>query len=150
MPVEFRPNPARHIPDGFVALVFLAAAALKIWDPPGFALAIARLELAPRGLIGPAAILLPWIELAAGLALLLPSWRASGRVLAGGLLALFSVVLAVALVQGSASSCGCFGADGGFFSRLDVGLVRNLLLGGLLALSCRRSEPASPASATPR
>lgn len=150
MPADFRPNPARHISGGMVALVFLAAAALKIWDPPGFALAIARLQVAPRALIGPAAILLPWIELAAAVALLWPSWRSSGRVLAGALLALFSVVLAVALVQGRASSCGCFGVDGGFFSRLDVGLLRNLLLGGLLALSCRRSGPASPASATPR
>lgn len=138
------------MPASLVGIVFLLAGVLKIWDPPGFALAIARLELAPRVVIGPAAILLPWIELAAGAALLRPSWRPSGRLLAGALLALFSGVLAAALLRGSASSCGCFGVDGGFFSRLDVGLLRNLLLGALLALSCRRSAPASPASGSPR
>ena len=138
------------MPASVVGVLFLLAGVLKVWDPPGFALAIARLEVTPRGLIGPAAILLPWIELAAGAALLVPSWRPAGRVVAGGLLAVFSAVLAAAVLKGSASSCGCFGADGGFWSRLDVGLLRNLLLGALLALSCRRSAPASPASASPR
>ena len=132
-----------------VGLVLLGAGLLKIWDPPGFAVAVARLELLPRALVGPAAILLPWIEVAAGAALLTP-WRAAGRLLAAALLTAFTAVLAVAYLRGNVGSCGCFGADGGFWSRLDIGLVRNLLLGGLLALSCRRSAPASPASASPR
>ncbi len=142
---------ARRAPEVVVALVFLAAGGLKIWDPGAFALAVARLQVVPRGWIGPTAILMPWIEVTAAAALLTSSaWRPAGRTIVAGLLAAFTAVLAVAFLRGNAGSCGCFGADGGFWSRLDVGLVRNLLLGGLLALSFRRSGPASTASATPR
>jgi putative oxidoreductase len=142
-----RPTSAGPLSAGLVGLVFLAAGLLKIWDPGAFAVAIVRLQAVPRALVGPSAILLPWIEVAAGAALLIGPWRPAGRLVAGALLAAFTIVLAVALLRGSASTCGCFGVDGGVWARLDVALFRNLLLGALLALSCRRSAPASPASA---
>jgi hypothetical protein len=139
----------RSLAGAVCAAAFLSAGALKAWDPAAFALSLARLEVVPRAWIAPAAVFVPWIEIVAGAAALSP-WRNAGRAILAGLLAVFSLVLAVAWIGGSASRCGCFGGEAGLWSRLDVGLARNVLLGGLLALSCRRSAPASPASATPR
>ncbi|HEX7899566.1 MAG TPA: MauE/DoxX family redox-associated membrane protein [Planctomycetota bacterium] len=125
-----------------VAAVFLAAGLLKIWDPAGFAFAIARLRILPHALIGPAAILLPWVEVVAAAAILArPPWRAAGKGIVAALLIAFTAALAVAAIRGG-SSCGCFGVEGGFFSRLDVGLARNVLLLALLALGERQQAHA--------
>lgn len=131
------------------ALVFLVAGVMKILAPAGFALSIARLQILPGGLIGTAAIVLPWIEIVAAVALLAPfSHRAAARCILGGLLVVFSIALGVALARGI-STCGCFGTDGGLLERPAVALVRNAFLIAALLLTAR-SGPASPASGTSR
>lgn len=136
-----------------LGLAFVAAGAMKVADPAAFALSIARMQLLPRGAIGPAAIVLPWIEVVAGIALLgLPRWRPAALALTATLLVAFTAALAVVLLRGTTGGCGCFGAEGGVLGRPDVGIVRNLVLGGLavlLATSSPRSGPASPASGRP-
>lgn len=128
--------------------LFLAAGLLKIADPSAFAFSIARLQVIPRGALGTAAIVLPWMEAVAGAALLFaPAYRpAAVRVILGLLVAL-TVVLAVAIARGTAGPCGCFGGGDGFLSRPGVALGRNVLLLGMAAvLTFRpRSAPASPA-----
>lgn len=138
-----------RLADGIVAAVFLAAGLLKVWDPPGFALSIARLQVLPLAFVGAAAILLPWVEIAGAAALLARGpWRSAGRAIAAALLAAFTLALGAALVRGGASSCGCFGVEGGVLARVDVGLARNLLLLGLLGLAFRR-ERAGPLPGPP-
>ncbi len=127
------------------SLVFLVAGVMKVLSPAGFALSIARLQILPGGLVGTAAILLPWVEITAGVALLaLPSHRAAARWILGALLVVFSVALVVALARGI-STCGCFGTDGGLLERPAAALVRNALLMAALLLT-GRAGPASPAS----
>lgn len=143
-----------RIAEALVAAVFLGAGLLKVWDPPGFALSIARLGVLPEAAIGLAAIVLPWIELLAAVALLArPAWRGAGRALIGILLVAFTLALAAAVVRGGASTaCGCFGVEGGVLARADVGLVRNMLLLALLAPGLRRRSgppPAPPGSSLP-
>ena len=53
-----------------LGLVFLAAGVLKIADPAGFAVSLALMKTLPAFLLGPVAILLPWVEVVAGLALI--------------------------------------------------------------------------------
>jgi hypothetical protein len=136
-----------------LALAFVAAGTLKVFDPAAFALSLAGARLLPIFAVGAAAILLPWIEIVSGLALLLTRrYRDAATLLILGLLVLFTAGLAVELARGSTSSCGCFGPGVAFLNRPDVGLGRNLLLlaaAGALVVRRRkatsRGEPASPA-----
>src|SRR6185295_15713909 len=128
--------------------VFLIAGALKILDPLAFAVSIARLRILPGAAIGPAAILLPWIEVVAAAAVFLPPFRKAALQLLLGLLGVFTLILLAAIVRGTGSACGCFGSGDGFLHRADVALVRNLILIALAAALLRRktTSPAGPAS----
>ena len=131
-----------------LGLAFVAAGLLKAIDPMGFALSIARMQILPKGAIGPAAIVLPWIEVVGGAALLaLPPFRPAALAILATLLVGFTAALAVVLARGTMTHCGCFGVEGGVLGRPDVAFARNLVLGALavlLATSSRRSGPVSP------
>ena len=96
---------------------------------------------APRWVVG----LLPWVELGLG-ALLLA--RVGGRWTAGlacGLLALFTVAVALQLRFGEPAPCGCFGET----STEPVGadtLVRNVVLTAAAALGVVRGGDAGAVS----
>jgi hypothetical protein len=131
-----------------LALAFAAAGVLKILDPAAFALSVARLRLAPGATLGAIAIILPWLEVVGSVALFLPKFRTAALTLLSSLLFVFTGVLGIALVRGTAASCGCFGSADGFLNRADVALGRNavlLALAGFLLLR-RTTSPASPAS----
>jgi putative oxidoreductase len=140
-----RAEPALRV---LAAGVFVLAGALKILDPADFAWSLARLQILPRWGIAPAAVVLPWIELAGGLALFLPSHRVAAARLLAGLLAVFSAVLVVAWAKGE-SNCACFGGRGGFLELPAAALLRNALLLAALGLTVR-AAPVSPASGIPR
>ena len=130
-----------------LGLCFVAAGAAKIVDPLGFAVSIARLRIVPMALVGPIAILLPWIEVVAAAAMLLPAFRRPALQLLLGLLVVFTVALAVGLLRG-ATSCGCFGSADRFLNRADVAVARNVVLIGMAIVLLRRkpTSPAAPAS----
>ena len=123
-----------------LGLAFLAAGALKIFDPLAFAVSIARLRVIPMAALGPVAILLPWIEVVAAVALFLPQTRKAALQLLLPLLVVFTAILGVALIRGTAASCGCFGRGDGFLNRADVAVARNLILIALAALALRRNS----------
>jgi len=128
-----------------LGLAFVAAGILKVVDPGEFALTLAKLRLLPPFLVGAAAILLPWVEIIAGLALFVTRrYRDAAAWLLLGLLAVFTAVLIAGMIRGSAGSCGCFGSGVAFLNRPDVGLVRNaLLIGAAWALIARRRKATS-------
>jgi uncharacterized membrane protein len=130
-----------------LGVVFLAAGILKIVDPHAFAVSIARLRIVPMALVGPAAILLPWIEVVAAVALFVPSYRGAALKLLLTMLVIFTAVLGIGLLRG-ATSCGCFGKVDSVLNRADVALIRNLVLIALAGLGFRRktTSPAAPAS----
>jgi putative oxidoreductase len=135
--------------------VFVAAGVLKIADPLAFAVSIARLRLVPTAMIGPVAILLPWVEVVAGLALFVPAFRLPALKLLLALLGGFTVILGIGLLRGTGGSCGCFGTADAFLNRSDVAVARNAVLIALAVLLIRRkptspATPASPASDTAR
>ena len=138
-----------------LAIAFLAAGVLKITDPAAFAVSIARLRMIPMEAVGPAAIFLPWIEVVAAVALFVPTYRRPAVTLVLALLGGFTLILGIALLRGTAGSCGCFGKGDGVLNRADVALVRNAVLIALAVALIRRkptsaATPASPASDTGR
>jgi Methylamine utilisation protein MauE len=93
-----------------VAAVFAASAAMKFVALDEFEGALADYRLAPRVLEAPLTRLLPALEAAGALAILIPAARAAGCALLLGLLALFTAAIAINLARGRrAIDCGCFG-----------------------------------------
>jgi uncharacterized membrane protein YphA (DoxX/SURF4 family) len=92
-----------------LGLVFVLAALPKIADPPSFAKAIWFYQLAPAWSLHPAALVLPWLELACGLALCLGIWTRAAAGWIATLLVVFMLALAINLARQHPVDCGCFG-----------------------------------------
>ncbi|HJW14002.1 MAG TPA: MauE/DoxX family redox-associated membrane protein [Thermoanaerobaculia bacterium] len=88
--------------------IFAVAALPKIADPPSFAHMIYNYRLVPGPLVNAFALVMPWVELLAGLALILGVWRREAAVLIGLLLLVFIAAIAFDLARGHAVDCGCF------------------------------------------
>jgi hypothetical protein len=54
------------------------------------------------------ALVMPWVELLAGVALILGVWKREAAIVAGLLLLVFLVAIGVNLARGHAVDCGCF------------------------------------------
>jgi len=93
-----------------VAAVFLGACIAKIRDPEAFALATHRYRLLPGELVNAVALLLPWLELTCGAALLAGPRRAraAAAFLLTAMLLVFTGAITLNLVRGIEASCGCF------------------------------------------
>jgi len=88
--------------------IFVIAAIPKIADPPSFAHMIYNYRLVPASLINLSALVMPWVELLAGLALILGVWKAAARNVIGILLAVFIIAISINLFRDNAIDCGCF------------------------------------------
>jgi putative oxidoreductase len=88
--------------------IFVAAAVPKIADPPSFAHMIYNYRLLPGGLINISSIVMPWIELLCGLALILGVWRKAALSIIGTMLVVFIIAISINLARGNAIDCGCF------------------------------------------
>ena len=106
---------------------FIAAAVLKIIDPTKFAKDVGNYHLLPYQMNNLVAIILPWIELVAGLCVLTVIWLKSATGVIVGLTVVFLGVIISALARGLNIECGCFGTVGG----KHIGLV-NLAIDSVL------------------
>jgi putative oxidoreductase len=129
--------------------IFIIAALPKIADPPSFAHMIYNYRLVPSSLINISALVMPWVELLAGLALILGVWKAAARTIVGIMLAVFIVAISINLFRDNAIDCGCFNvADRGktheqriFDMKVDVFRdLGMLLMVGLLWYAGKREE----------
>ncbi len=91
-----------------IGIVFVFAAVGKIVEPELFARSILRYQLVPESVVNLLAIFLPWIELFAGMALLLGIRAKAAALIAGGLLVVFTIAVASAWARGLDIECGCF------------------------------------------
>ena len=94
-----------------LAAVFLLASVPKIIEPHEFAVAVFRYQLLPDATVNLMAIFLPWIELVAALAILVPRTSAAAAAILLGLLVIFTAAISIDLVRGIDISCGCFTLD---------------------------------------
>jgi len=92
-----------------LGILFIYAGATKLLDPLIFAILIEAYGIVPEVLLMPVAIVLPLLEIIAGIGLLMDI-RGSLALIAG-LLLLFLVILAYAIGMGLDVDCGCFGPE---------------------------------------
>lgn len=113
-----------------VAGLFLAACITKIRNPELFALSVHRYRILPGEWVNLVALVMPWIELTAGAAVLAaPSrWRAAGAFLITGMLTVFTLAISLNLLRGIEASCGCFSTRADAAVSDGWNLVRNLSL----------------------
>ena len=90
--------------------VFLYSGAIKVWDPRTFAEDVANYRMLPPFAVALTAAVLPWCEILAGAALVVPRWRRAGALLAAGMAVMFIIAVVTAMIRGLDISCGCFGA----------------------------------------
>ncbi len=95
-----------------LGLVFIYAGIYKIADPAAFSEAIYNYRLFPDIFINPLAVWLPWLELLAGLSLIIGIWIKGGALILSVLSLAFAVAVGTALFRGLDISCGCFSLTG--------------------------------------
>jgi uncharacterized membrane protein YphA (DoxX/SURF4 family) len=96
----------------YLGIIFLLACWHKILEPAAFALDIATYQILPLGLVNLQAIVLPWVELAAGLLLLLGFRTRAAALLVAGMMVMFTVAISITVAKGLDMSCGCFASQG--------------------------------------
>lgn len=120
---------ARWMLSVILAAVFIFAALPKIATPHDFATSVFRYHMLPHQLVNIVAIYLPWIEIAAVTALLIPGrLRQAGVLTLLGMLVCFTLAISFNLWRGIDIACGCFSvqADSGLIGFSSV--LRNLFL----------------------
>jgi putative oxidoreductase len=95
-----------------VGIVLAWAALAKLGDIPGLARDIHHYRLVPLAGENLLAIVLPWIELAAAVSLLLGIRARAGSLVAAGLMVVLTAAVALAIARGLNIECGCFGTAG--------------------------------------
>jgi len=115
--------------------VFVYAGSIKVLDPAQLAAQIRNYQLAPWWMIHPAALVLPWVEIIAGLLLILGIWAIEATLVLTGLLALFMVAIGWAMHLGLDIECGCFAGHTkvGWARLAEDGAMLAVALLGLLA-----------------
>jgi len=92
-----------------IGAVFVVAGLAKIGDPETFASQVHNFRLTPIVLENLVAVILPWIELVAGTALILGMRRRAASWICAALMIFFTVAVAQAAARGLDFECGCFG-----------------------------------------
>lgn len=110
-----------------LGITFVIAAINKIGDPGRFATIIYGYYLFPGWIINLAAIVLPFVELFSGMALVVGVFPRSAVIIINTLLFVFILAIATNLLRGHQFDCGCFSlAETTSFSAASWLLVRDM------------------------
>jgi len=90
--------------------IFLGSAAVKFWQPTEFRAAVESYRLVPEAMAVALEWIIPALELAGAIGLLLAATRGAAALLLLSLIAAFTGAIALNLVRGPRDlDCGCFG-----------------------------------------
>jgi putative oxidoreductase len=110
-----------------LGLTFIYASFHKIVSPADFAKIVYGYDLFPEIFINLIAIVIPFLELVAGFALIIGLYPHSAAIIINGLLLAFSTASAINLIRGHEFNCGCFPADqSGYASSPELTIARNI------------------------
>ena len=93
-----------------VGITFIYASFYKVVEPALFAKSIWYYHMLPGSLINLVALILPWVELLAGLALIFGVCYRGSVFLANIMTIVFIFALIVSIARGISIDCGCFKA----------------------------------------
>jgi putative oxidoreductase len=111
-----------------LGLTFIYASIHKIVTPADFAKIVYGYDLFPAVFINLIAIVIPFLELITGLALVSGLYPRSAAIIINALLLAYIIVLTVNLIRGHEFDCGCFSAaQSGYTSSPVVTLVRDII-----------------------
>jgi uncharacterized membrane protein YphA (DoxX/SURF4 family) len=111
-----------------VGLTFIYASYNKILAPADFAKIVYGYDLFPNGLINLIAIVIPFIELVAGLALTVGLYPRAAALIINTMLVAFIIVVSINLVRDHIFNCGCFSVrQDGIFSSAEALLARDII-----------------------
>jgi len=95
-----------------LGLLFIYASLDKIWNPGLFAKSISNYRILPLPLLHISAIILPWLELTCGIALVTNRYQRAAYYAIGGLIIIFILAIISAMSRGLDFNCGCFSVEG--------------------------------------
>jgi len=111
-----------------LGLTFIYASFHKITAPADFAKIVYGYDLFPTVFINLIAIIIPFLELITGLALVIGFYPRSAAIIINTLLMAYLVVLTINLIRGHKFDCGCFAfGQGGYTGSSEVTLVRDII-----------------------
>ena len=111
-----------------LGITFIYASFHKIISPGDFAKIVYGYGLFPEMFINLIAIIIPFLELVAGVALIIGFYPRSAAIIINALLLAFITVLAINLIRGHEFDCGCFSVEqSGYASSPKVTLVRDVI-----------------------
>ena len=125
--------------------IFIYASLDKIAHPEEFAKIISNYSILPDLLVTLPALVLPWLELIAGLCLVAGLWRHSSALVLSLLLLVFITALGFNALRGIRLSCGCFSTSASETENIYVLIFRDLLIlvPGLLIVFFDRERKGS-------
>ena len=109
--------------------LFIYAGGTKLLAPDVFAVLIDAFGIVPEGILFPVAVMLPLLEVAAGIALLFDI--EGSLAVTTGLIVLFIAILVYGIRMGLDVDCGCFGPqdpEARAFHGLRASLYRDLIM----------------------
>lgn len=119
-----------------VGAVWVTAGAMKISNLNQSVIAVQAYQILPNSVAQAVGIVLPMIEIAIGLLLILGLATAPAAIVSGLLFLAFVIGISAAWARGLQIDCGCFGGGGELEEGVDPGYLGKLLQdGGLLLCS---------------
>jgi uncharacterized membrane protein YphA (DoxX/SURF4 family) len=122
-----------------IGIVLVWVSLGKLLDAQNFAASLDAYELLPLAAVNFTAIVLPWLELVTGLALISGIGARGAGLVATLLAAAYVVATASVVARGLDVSCGCFGEGGHHLTWWDVALCVVLLLAAVQILVVERT-----------
>lgn len=93
----------------FLGGLFIFAAGMKLRDPQVFVQAVMAFKILPDHLAVLATFAVPWVEMIAGVLLVLGLWTRAAALVVSVLLVMFIAGMGHILMQGEKVHCSCFG-----------------------------------------